>query len=131
MNLEIRYFPEGIDIYFENVGGKTLDAVLPNMRLHGRIPVCGMISQYNLTQPEGVTNLAHLIFKRIKMEGFIVTDFYHLYPKFLEFVVPLIREGKVVYVEDIVEGLENGPAAMVGLFTGRNVGKQVISVVCE
>ncbi|QCD84874.1 Polyketide synthase [Vigna unguiculata] len=126
-----RYFPEGIDIYFENVGGKTLDAVLPNMRLHGRIPVCGMISQYNLTQPEGVTNLAHLIFKRIKMEGFIVTDFYHLYPKFLEFVVPLIREGKVVYVEDIVEGLENGPAAMVGLFTGRNVGKQVISVVCE
>ncbi|XP_027906432.1 2-alkenal reductase (NADP(+)-dependent)-like [Vigna unguiculata] len=126
-----RYFPEGIDIYFENVGGKTLDAVLPNMRLHGRIPVCGMISQYNLTQSEGVTNLAHLIFKRIKMEGFIVTDFYHLYPKFLEFVVPLIREGKVVYVEDIVEGLENGPAAMVGLFTGRNVGKQVISVVCE
>ncbi|KAG2381058.1 2-alkenal reductase [Vigna angularis] len=126
-----RYFPEGIDIYFENVGGKTLDAVLPNMRPHGRIPVCGMISQYNLAQPEGVTNLAHLIFKRIKMEGFIVYDFYHLYPKFLEFVLPHIREGKVVYVEDIAEGLENGPAAFVGLFSGRNVGKQVISVVPE
>ncbi|QCE04616.1 Polyketide synthase [Vigna unguiculata] len=126
-----RYFPEGIDIYFENVGGKTLDAVLPNMRLHGRIPVCGMVSQYNLTQPEGVTNLAHLIFKRIKMEGFLVTDFYHLYPKFLEFVLPLIKEGKVVYVEDIVEGLENAPAALVGLYTGRNVGKQVVVVADE
>ncbi|QCD84873.1 hypothetical protein DEO72_LG2g5231 [Vigna unguiculata] len=123
-----RYFPEGIDIYFENVGGKALDAVLPNMRLHGRIPVCGMVSQYNLAQPEGVTNLAHLIFKRVKMEGFIVTDFCHLFPKFLEFVLPLVREGKVVYLEDIVEGLENAPAALVGLFNGRNVGKQVVDV---
>ncbi|WVZ16890.1 hypothetical protein V8G54_009872 [Vigna mungo] len=109
-----RYFPEGIDIYFENVGGKTLDAVLPNMRLHGRIP-------YNLTQPEGITNLAHLIFQRLKMEGFLITDFFQLYPKFLEFVLPLIREGKIVYVEDIVEGLENGSAALVGLFSGHNV----------
>ncbi|KAG2381060.1 hypothetical protein LR48_Vigan11g155500 [Vigna angularis] len=126
-----RYFPEGIDIYFENVGGKTLDAVLPNMRLHGRIPVCGMISQYNLAQPEGVTNLAYLIFQRVKMEGFLITDFFHSYPKFLDFVLPLIRDGKVVYVEDIVEGLENGPAALVGLFSGRNVGKQVVVVAHE
>ena len=87
-----------------------------------------MISQYNLTQFDGVTNLANLIFKRVKMEGFIATDFYHLYPKFLEFVLPHIREGKVVYVEDIAEGLENGPAALVGLYTGRNVGKQVVVV---
>ncbi|QCD84872.1 Polyketide synthase [Vigna unguiculata] len=126
-----RYFPEGIDIYFENVGGKTLDAVLLNMRLHGRIPVCGMISQYNLTQPEGVTNLANLIFKQIRMEGFTVGKFYHLYSKFLEFVLPHIREGKVLYVEDIAEGLENGPAALVGLYTGRNVGKQVVVVARE
>ncbi|XP_020240392.1 2-alkenal reductase (NADP(+)-dependent) [Cajanus cajan] len=126
-----RYFPEGIDIYFENVGGKTLDAVLPNMRVHGRIPVCGMISQYNLTQLDGVTNLANLIYKRIKMEGFIVNDFYHLYPKFLELLLPHIREGKVVYAEDIAEGLENGPAALVGLYTGQNVGKQVVVVARE
>ncbi|ESW06333.1 hypothetical protein PHAVU_010G039200 [Phaseolus vulgaris] len=131
LEAKIRYFPEGIDIYFENVGGKTLDAVLPNMRLHGRIPICGMISQYNLTQPEGVTNLAHLIFKRVKMEGFLVSEFFHLFPKFLDFVMPLIREGKVVYVEDIVEGLENGPAALVGLYSGRNVGKQVVVVARE
>ncbi|CAJ2664873.1 unnamed protein product [Trifolium pratense] len=126
-----RYFPEGIDIYFENVGSKTLDAVLLNMRVHGRIPVCGMISQYNLTQPEGVTNLAHLIYKRIHMQGFVVVDYYHLYTKFLEFVSPLIREGKVVYVEDIAEGLENGPAALIGLYNGRNVGKQVVVVAHE
>ncbi|CAL0302553.1 unnamed protein product [Lupinus luteus] len=123
-----RYFPEGIDIYFENVGGKTLDAVLLNLKIHARIPCCGMISQYNLTEHEGVTNLANLIYKRIRMEGFVVSDYYHLYPKFLEFLLPHIREGKVVYVEDIAEGLENGPAALVGLFSGRNVGKQVVVV---
>uniref|UniRef100_A0A151UDG7 NADP-dependent oxidoreductase P1 n=1 Tax=Cajanus cajan TaxID=3821 RepID=A0A151UDG7_CAJCA len=128
IDLYIRYFPEGIDIYFENVGGKTLDAVLQNMRLQGRIPVCGMVSQYNLTQHEGVTNLSNLIFKQLRMEGFIVTKFYHLYPKFLEFLLPHIREGNVVYVEDIVEGLENGPKALVGLYNGRNVGKQVVVV---
>ncbi|XP_027334367.1 2-alkenal reductase (NADP(+)-dependent)-like isoform X1 [Abrus precatorius] len=126
-----RYFPEGIDIYFENVGGKTLDAVLLNMKVHGRIPVCGMVSQYNLTQPEGVTNLTNLIFRRVRMHGFNVADFYHLYGKYLEFILPHIKEGKVVYVEDIVEGLENGPAALVGLYSGRNVGKQVVVLARE
>ncbi|ONI14101.1 hypothetical protein PRUPE_4G262100 [Prunus persica] len=111
-----RYFPEGIDIYFENVGGKTLDAVLLNMRVHGRIAVCGMISQYNLDQAEGVTNLMHLV------------DHYHIHPKFVEFMLPYIRQGKIVYVEDIVEGLESGPRALVGLFKGLNFGKQVVDV---
>uniref|UniRef100_A0A2N9JB74 Alcohol dehydrogenase-like C-terminal domain-containing protein n=1 Tax=Fagus sylvatica TaxID=28930 RepID=A0A2N9JB74_FAGSY len=90
-----RCFPEGIDIYFESVGGKMLDAVLLNMRLHGRIAIAGMISQYNLDQPEGVRNL--------------------------------LKE----YVEDIAEGLENGPAALVGMFSGHNVGKQVVVVARE
>ncbi|KAL1293387.1 2-alkenal reductase (NADP(+)-dependent)-like [Arachis hypogaea] len=126
-----RYFPEGIDIYFENVGGKTLDAVLLNMRVHGRIVVCGMVSQYNLAQPDGVTNLANLIFKRIRIQGFGVADYYQLYPKFLEYVVPKIKEGKIVYVEDIVEGLEKAPPALIGLFSGRNVGKQVIVLARE
>ncbi|KAG7997081.1 hypothetical protein I3843_01G193500 [Carya illinoinensis] len=126
-----RYFPEGIDIYFENVGGKTLDAVLINMRVHGRIAVCGMISQYNLDETEGVKNLTCLIYKRIHMQGFTVRDYYHLYPKFLETVMPYIREGKVVYVEDKAEGLESAPTALVGLFSGRNVGKQVVVVARE
>ncbi|KAF8013542.1 hypothetical protein BT93_I1399 [Corymbia citriodora subsp. variegata] len=126
-----RCFPEGIDIYFENVGGKMLDAVLLNMKLRGRIAVCGMISQYNLEQPEGIHNLMNLIPKRVRMEGFIVSDYYHLYAKFLETVLPQIKEGKISYLEDIAEGLENSPAALVGLFSGRNVGKQVIVVSHE
>ncbi|KAL7085816.1 hypothetical protein ACP275_14G301300 [Erythranthe tilingii] len=123
-----RYFPDGIDVYFENVGGKMLEAVLLNMRVHGRIAVCGMISQYNLEQPEGVSNLFCLITKRIRMEGFLVFDYYHLYPKFLEMVLPLIKQGKISYVEDVAEGLESAPTALVGLFSGRNVGKQVVVV---
>ncbi|XP_034686801.1 2-alkenal reductase (NADP(+)-dependent)-like [Vitis riparia] len=126
-----RYFPEGIDIYFENVGGKMLDAVLVNMRLHGRIAACGMISQYNLEEPEGVRNLFTIVTKRIRMEGFIVFDYYHLYPKFLDLIMPYIREGKIVYVEDIAEGLENAPTALIGLYSGRNVGKQVVVVARE
>ncbi|PSS32822.1 2-alkenal reductase [Actinidia chinensis var. chinensis] len=125
-----RYFPEGIDIYFENVGGKMLDAVLVNMRVHGRIAVCGLISQYNLDQPEGVHNLFCLITKRLRMEGFLVGDYYHLHSKFLEMILPQIKEGKIIYVEDVAEGLESAPAALVGLFSGRNVGKQVV-VVCR
>ncbi|XP_054817417.1 2-alkenal reductase (NADP(+)-dependent)-like isoform X1 [Prosopis cineraria] len=123
-----RHFPGGIDIYFENVGGKMLDAVLLNMRIHGRIAVCGMISQYNLEEPQGVHSLMNLVYKRIRMEGLLSFDYYHLYTKFLEMMIPQIKEGKIVYVEDIAQGLESGPSALVGLFSGRNVGKQVIAV---
>ncbi|KAF3635816.1 2-alkenal reductase (NADP(+)-dependent) [Capsicum annuum] len=126
-----RYFPDGIDIYFENVGGKMLDAVLLNMKVHGRIAVCGMISQYNLEQTEGVHNLICLITKRIRMEGFLVFDYYHLYPKYLEMIIPQIKAGEVVYVEDVAEGLESAPNALVGLFSGRNIGKQVVMVSRE
>ncbi|TYI38157.1 hypothetical protein ES332_A02G006100v1 [Gossypium tomentosum] len=123
-----RYFPEGIDIYFENVGGKMLHAVLLNMRVCGRIAVCGMISQYNCDQPEGVHNLMSIVYKRVRIEGFAVADYYPQYSKFLDFILPYIREGKIKYVEDIVEGLENAPTALIGLFNGRNVGKQVVVV---
>ncbi|CAL5348137.1 unnamed protein product [Camellia sinensis] len=126
-----RYFPNGIDIYFENVGGKMLDAVLLNMRLRGRIAMCGMISQYNLEQPEGIHNLFCLITKRVRMEGFVVPDYYHMYPKFLDMILPHIKEGKITYVEDIAEGLESAPAALIGLFVGHNVGKQVVVVARE
>ncbi|XP_062095082.1 2-alkenal reductase (NADP(+)-dependent)-like isoform X2 [Humulus lupulus] len=123
-----RYFPEGIDIYFENVGGKMLDAVLLNLRVHARIAVCGMISQYNLDHPEGVHNLMNLITKQARLEGFVVTNYYHLYPKFLEFILPFIKQGNVINVEDAAQGLDNAPAALVGLFTGSNVGKQIVAV---
>ncbi|XP_052172074.1 2-alkenal reductase (NADP(+)-dependent)-like [Diospyros lotus] len=120
-----RYFPEGIDIYFENVGGKMLDAVLLNIRNHGRIAVCGMVSQYNqLEQPQVVNNLMQLTYKRARMEGFAVFDYYPLYSMFLDFVLPRIRGGKLHYIEDIAQGLESAPSALVGLFRGRNLGKQ-------
>ena len=121
----------GIDIYFENVGGKMLDAVLQNMNMNGRISVCGMISQYNLEKPEGVHNLMWLFYKQITMRGFSNFEFYHLFPKFAEFVLPHIQENRLIYVEDIAEGLGSGLAALVGLFRGRNVGKQLVLVARE
>ncbi|KAL6343259.1 hypothetical protein AAG906_022175 [Vitis piasezkii] len=126
-----RYFPEGIDIYFDNVGGEMLDAVLPKMRSHGRIAVCGMISQYNMEKPKGLCNLISIITKQVKIQGFLVRSYYHLYPKYMEMVLPHIKEGKIVYVEDTVEGLENAPQALIGLFSGANVGKQVVVVSRE
>ncbi|KAI3511432.1 hypothetical protein L1887_18585 [Cichorium endivia] len=126
-----RYFPEGIDIYFENVGGKMLEAVLINMRLNGRISACGMISQYNLNQEEGVRNLSCIVMKRLQIKGFIVSDHYDLYPKYIQMILPLIKEGKICYIEDIANGLESAPGALVGLFSGQNVGKQVVVVAHE
>jgi NADPH-dependent curcumin reductase CurA len=103
-----RYFPEGIDIYFENVGGSMLDAVLVNMRMHGRIAVCGMVSQHGMTDPVGIHNLYCLVPKRIKMQGFIQSDFLNLFPQFLEDMAKHYRDGKIVYVEDMSIGLTGG-----------------------
>ncbi|KAK3002532.1 hypothetical protein RJ639_022010 [Escallonia herrerae] len=110
-----RYFPHGIDVYFENVGGAMLDAVLVNMRLRGCIAFCGLISQYNREKPEGVQNLNCPIAKCVRSEGFLVLDYYHRYPNFLDMVLPYIKQEKILYVEDIAEGLESAPAALVGL----------------
>ncbi|XP_047981194.1 2-alkenal reductase (NADP(+)-dependent)-like [Salvia hispanica] len=123
-----RYFPDGIDIYFENVGGKMLDAVLPNMRSGGRIAACGMISQYDVEDRDATHNLIYVIIKKIRMQGFLVFDYFHLYPNYLAMVVPLIKQGKLAYLEDIVHGIEAAPAALVGLFSGRNLGKQLVAV---
>ncbi|KAJ3703536.1 hypothetical protein LUZ61_007241 [Rhynchospora tenuis] len=126
-----RCFPEGIDIYFENVGGAMLDAVLLNMRNYGRIATCGMVSQYNLEKPEGVHNLINILWKRLRMEGFVVLDHYSKYRKFEEMVVQHLKSGKITYVEDIAEGLESAPTALVGLFKGKNVGKQLVVIARE
>ncbi|XP_031118397.1 2-alkenal reductase (NADP(+)-dependent) isoform X2 [Ipomoea triloba] len=121
-----RYFTEGIDIYFDNVGGAMLDVVLLNMRLHGRIAICGVVSQQTMTYPH--YNLFNLITKRVRMKGFLQSDYLHLFPKFLEHVTSLYKQGKIVYIEDMNIGLESAPAAFAGLFYGKNVGKQVIRV---
>ncbi|CAD5333343.1 unnamed protein product [Arabidopsis thaliana] len=126
-----RCFPKGIDIYFENVGGKMLDAVLQNMRTHGRIAACGMISQYNLKESEVLHNTATIVHKRIRVQGFAAVEIFDRYSKFLDFILPHVREGKITYVQDIAQGLENGPSALIGLFHGKNVGKQLVEVARE
>lgn len=123
-----RCLPRGIDIYFDNVGGETLDAALLHMQTRGRVVVCGMISQYNLAEHQGVRNLIYLIPKRIRMEGFAVMDYYHLYARFEEEMAGFIKNGDVSVMEDVVQGIEKAPEALVGLFSGRNVGKQLVAI---
>ncbi len=124
--------PKGIDIYFENVGGKTLETVLNQMNLFGRIPVCGMISGYNQTEPEaGPNNLFQVIVKRLKMQGFLVTDYM---PRAGEAVRDLVKwygEGRLRYRLDVTAGLENAPEAFLKLFDGSNQGKVVVQVSPE
>ncbi|XVF41396.1 hypothetical protein PTKIN_Ptkin01aG0276800 [Pterospermum kingtungense] len=126
-----RYFPQGIDIYFDNVGGAMLDAALLNMRVHGRIAVCGMVSESSLSHPNGIHNLFCLISKRIRMQGLLQSDYVQKFPQFLEHVTEKYKQGKIVYIEDMTEGLETAPAAFVGLFSGKNIGKQVVCLARE
>lgn len=121
-----RYFPQGIDIYFDNVGGDMLDAALGNMRVFGRIAACGMVSLHSLSDPQKMRNLYNIVIKRIKMQGFLQSDYLDLFPRFLEDVTSFYKQGKIVYIEDVNEGLESGPSALAGLFSGKNVGKQII-----
>ncbi len=123
---------DGIDIYFENVGGKVFDAVLPLLNTGARVPVCGLISQYNATSlPKGPDRtsalMATLLIKRIKMQGFIIFDDYgHRYNEFAEDMEQWLAQGKIQYKEHIIEGLENAPSAFIGLLNGDNFGKLII-----
>ncbi|WP_111559033.1 NADP-dependent oxidoreductase [Paracoccus sediminilitoris] len=123
---------DGIDIYFENVGGAVFDAVLPLLNPSARIPVCGLISQYNATAlPDGPDRMNYLmgqiLRKRMTMRGFIVfDDFGHLYPEFAEQVGGWVRDGKIKYREEMIEGLEQAPRAFIGLLRGEAFGKRVI-----
>ncbi|KAK8573085.1 hypothetical protein V6N13_099900 [Hibiscus sabdariffa] len=123
-----KYCSEGIDVYFDIVGGKMLDAVLLNLRPHGRVVMCGMISQYHLEHPDGILNLPSMVTKEARIEGFLSVNYYHLYPKFLEIILPLIKESKVAYVEDVADGLETAPKVLVGIINGLNIGKKVVAV---
>ncbi len=126
--------PDGIDIYFENVGGKVFDAVMPLLNTSARIPVCGLVSQYNVTSlPDGPDRLSLLmgtiLRKRMTLRGFIVfDDFGHLYDEFAGQMQQWVQEGKVKYREDMTEGLENAPAAFSGMLKGENFGKVVVKI---
>ncbi|KAJ2495379.1 hypothetical protein IWW47_004098 [Coemansia sp. RSA 2052] len=124
--------PNGIDIYFDNVGGELLDAALLNMNNFGRIAECGMISQYNATSDTlySLKNLIRIIPKRVSIFGFIVSDYYAKpdYADFIGEVSAMLKAGKLTYKLDEVVGLENGPEALLDLFEGKNFGKRVIKV---
>lgn len=124
--------PDGIDIYFDNVGGEILDTVLKHINLHARIPICGMISLYNVTvRPSGLQNYTQIIIKRALIQGFIVSDYYKRMTEAFVDLMQWFSEGKIQYREDIVEGLENAPRAINKLFDGTNKGKLIIKIAEE
>jgi NADPH-dependent curcumin reductase len=125
--------PKGIDVYFENVGGAVFDAVLPLLNTFARIPLCGLIARYNATNlPSGPDRTPHvlmaLLARRIKVQGYIISDHYARVGEFHRDMTQWVNEGSVKSREDIVTGLENAPAAFLGLLEGRNFGKLVVKV---
>lgn len=125
--------PNGIDVYFENVGGKVFEAVFPRLNPFARIPVCGLIAEYNATAdappPKWANALMRsILVKRLNFRGFIVTDFAAMQADFQRDMSQWVREGKVKYREFVTEGLENAPAAFIGLLKGANFGKQLVRV---
>lgn len=121
--------PEGIDIYFDNVGGAHLEAALNRMNTFGRIVVCGMISIYNETEPPpGPNNLSQFILKRLTMQGMLVVDHLDQTPQFNRDMAAWMDEGRLSWRETVVEGIENAPAAFIGLFKGENIGKMLVQV---
>ena len=118
---------EGIDIYFENVGGAHLEAALYKMKDFGRIVVCGMIAQYNASEAQpGPRNLALLISRRLTMQGYIVSDHKERFPQFQADMARWVAQGKIKWRETVVDGIENAPAAFLGLFGGENLGKMLV-----
>ena len=121
--------PEGIDVYFDNVGGDHLEAALANMRTHGRVAACGSISRYNDETPSpGPRNLFLIVTRRLTIRGFIVLDWFGEMPAFLAEVAPLVASGKLKAPETVVEGLDNAPQAFLDMLRGGNVGKMVVKI---
>ena len=121
--------PKGVDCYFENVGGEILDALLRRMNPFSRIAVCGLISQYNLTEPYGVKAFQSVLVNRIKVQGFIVSDRLELWAKALPELAGWVASGKIKYRESVVEGLESAPRGLIALLKGGNFGKQLVKLV--
>lgn len=125
----LKVCPDKIDIYFDNVGGKHLEAALDNMKTFGRIVFCGMISQYNANSPiPGPSNLFLAVTNRLKLQGFIVRDHYDLLNEFHDAMANWVSEGRIKWKETILEGIENAPKAFLGLFKGENFGKMLVKI---
>ncbi len=115
-------------MYFDNVGGETLDTLLRHMSLFSRIVVCGLISEYNATEPYGLKNFRAVLVNRIKLQGMIVFDWKDRYGEALTALAGHLAAGKLQYRESVVEGLENAPKGLIGLLKGQNFGKQLVKL---
>jgi NADPH-dependent curcumin reductase CurA len=121
--------PDGIDIYFDNVGGDSLEAAIGALRKYGRIVACGSISRYNDVEPApGPRNMFMVVTKRLRMQGYIISDHYDRFPEFLERAQEWVRDGRLRYQETVIEGIENAPRAFLGLLRGENLGKMLVKV---
>lgn len=121
--------PDGVDVSFENVGGPVMDAVLARLNVFGRVPLCGLVSQYNATEPYTLKNVAALLWKRVKLQGFIVSDHMDRWPRALADLSIWVAEGKVRYRETVATGITNAPEAFFGMLRGENLGKQIVKLV--
>ncbi|MCV6584327.1 MAG: NADP-dependent oxidoreductase [Marinibacterium sp.] len=126
--------PDGIDIYFENVGGKVFDAVFPLMNPHGRIPICGVVSWYNAggkidSEVPTPTLWRQTLVKFLSINGFIIMNHWDDYPEFLTEIAPKVVTGDIKFLEDVAEGIENAPTAFMGMLRGKNRGKQIVKLI--
>jgi NADPH-dependent curcumin reductase CurA len=120
--------PKGVDVYFDNVGGPILDAVLGRMNPFSRLPLCGLISQYNATEPYGVRNFRSILVNRIRVQGFIVFDFQEHHREAMAELAGWLAAGKLRYRETIAQGLRAAPSAFLGMLRGENLGKQLVKM---
>ena len=123
-----RACPNGIDVYWENVGGAVQQAVFPQLNDFGRMVMCGMVAEYNDVEPRPGPNLMAAVRKRLKIQGFIVSDQWQRFSEYRAMAAALVRNGELKYREDIVEGLDRAPEAFIGLLNGRNFGKLLIKL---
>ncbi|XP_017982586.1 PREDICTED: 2-alkenal reductase (NADP(+)-dependent) [Theobroma cacao] len=126
-----RYFPDGIDIYFDNVGAEMQEAAIVNMKIHGRIAVCGVISEYTDAGKRAAPSMIEVIYKRIKIQGFLAGDYLNIFTDFLSTTRDHLRTGKIKPLEDISDGVESIPCAFISLYRGQNIGKKIVKIAEE
>jgi NADPH-dependent curcumin reductase CurA len=120
--------PDGVDVYFENVGGAIMEAVMTKMNFASRMIVCGLVSEYNATEAYGVKTMRAVLVNRIRMQGMIVFDWLQRYPEGIKALSALVAAGKIKYRESVVQGIENAPQGLVDLLQGKNFGKQLVKI---
>jgi hypothetical protein len=124
-----KHCPNGIDCYFDNVGGSITDAVFAQLAVNARVVICGLISQYNQPRVEmGPRLLSYVLIRQVRVEGFIVTRYFSRAQEFFAEMAPWVRDGRLKYRETVVEGIENAPRAFIGMLNGENIGKMLVKV---